>query len=79
VKAATKLLPHPKTTQNLREKVTFQEFHFSLILKDLLIWGGGEVEAGEMAQWLRALALPGDPDSIPSSHLAVYNCLAHKS
>ena len=32
--------------------------------------------AGEMAQWLRALdALPEDPGSIPSTHMAVHNCL----
>jgi hypothetical protein len=32
--------------------------------------------AGEMAQWLRALAaLSEDLDSIPSSHMAAHNCL----
>jgi len=32
--------------------------------------------AGEMAQWLRALAaLSKDPSSIPSTHVAVQNCL----
>ncbi|CAO2645611.1 hypothetical protein LEMLEM_LOCUS27546 [Lemmus lemmus] len=29
-----------------------------------------------MAQWLRALtALPKDPGSIPSTHMAAHNCL----
>jgi hypothetical protein len=29
-----------------------------------------------MAQWLRApAALLGDPDLIPSAHMAAYNCL----
>ena len=33
-------------------------------------------KAGEMAQWLRALTvLPEDPSSIPSTHMAAYNCL----
>ena len=32
--------------------------------------------AGEMAQWLRALtALPEDPGSILSTHMAAHNCL----
>ena len=32
--------------------------------------------AGEMAQRLRALtALPEDPGSIPSTHMAAHNCL----
>jgi hypothetical protein len=32
--------------------------------------------AGEMAQWLRALAaLPDVKSSIPSSHMAAHNCL----
>jgi hypothetical protein len=34
------------------------------------------VVAGEMAQQLRRLAaLPGDPGSIPSTHMAAHNCL----
>jgi hypothetical protein len=33
-----------------------------------------KIGAGEMAQWLRALAaLPDDWGSIPSSHMAIYN------
>jgi hypothetical protein len=32
--------------------------------------------AGEMAQWLGALAVfPEDPESIPSPHMAAHNCL----
>ena len=32
--------------------------------------------AGEVAQWLRALAaLPEDQGSIPNTHMAVHNCL----
>ena len=35
-----------------------------------------EAVAGEMAQWIRALAaLPEDPGSIPSTHMAAHNCL----
>ena len=34
------------------------------------------LQAGAMAQWLRALgAFPGAPGSIASSHIAAYNCL----
>jgi hypothetical protein len=34
------------------------------------------LEAGEMAQWLRALAaLPEDPGSIPSTHMTAHTCL----
>lgn len=33
--------------------------------------------AGEMAQWLTALAiLPEDPHSIPRTHMAAHNCLS---
>ena len=33
-----------------------------------------ELEAGEMAQWLRVLAiLPEDPGSVPSTHVVAHN------
>lgn len=35
--------------------------------------------AGEMAQWLKSLAvLPEDPGSIPSTHMAAHNSLSHQ-
>lgn len=45
-------------------------------LKKLIGLQGKKTGARKMAQQLKALAaLPENPDSIPSTHVAVYNCL----
>jgi hypothetical protein len=58
---------------------------FSQLLRHLFnllivvhVWEMGEsyLGAGEMAKWLRALAvLPEDPSSVPSNYMVTYKCL----